>query len=90
IGVILIFILQKNKQVDTGKFIRDNGNWIRKFKESDYDFLVRSKYGENAEIIGDVTQSEETINDHNVVLNTKIGGKRIIGLMYGEGLPRIC
>ena len=53
--------------------------------------LIReSKYGENAEIIGDVTQSEETINDHNVVLNTKIGGKRIIGLMYGEGLPRIC
>ena len=53
--------------------------------------LIReSKYGENAEIIGDVIQSEETINDHNVVLNTKIGGKRIIGLMYGEGLPRIC
>ena len=53
--------------------------------------LIReSKYGENAEIIGDVTQSEETINDHNGVLNTKIGGKRIIGLMYGEGLPRIC
>lgn len=49
IGVILIFILQKNKQVDTGKFIRDNGNWLRKFKESDYDFLVRSKYGENAD-----------------------------------------
>lgn len=49
IGVILIFILQKNNKVDTGKFIRDNGNWLRKFKESDYDFLVRSKYGENAD-----------------------------------------
>ena len=49
IGVIVIYILQKNKKIDTGKFIRDNGNWIRKFKESDYDFLVRSKYGEDVD-----------------------------------------
>lgn len=49
IGVILVYILQKNKKIDTGKFIRDNGNWIRKFKESDYDFLVRSKYGEDVD-----------------------------------------
>ena len=49
IGVILLFILQKNKKIDTGKFIKDNGNWIRKFKESNYDFLVRSKYGEDAD-----------------------------------------
>ena len=49
IGVILIYILQKNKKVDTGKFIKDNGNWLRRFKESDYDFLVRSKYGENVD-----------------------------------------
>jgi len=45
----LLYILQKNNKVDTGKFIRDNGNWLRKFKESDYDFLVRSKYGEDAD-----------------------------------------
>ena len=49
VGVILIYILQKNRMVDTGKFIHDNGNWLRKFKESDYDFLVRSKYGESAD-----------------------------------------
>ena len=49
VGIILIYILQKNRKVDTGKFIRDNGNWLRKFKESDYDFLVRSKYGENVD-----------------------------------------
>ena len=49
IGVILLYVLQVNKKVDTGKFIRDNGNWLRKFKESDYDFLVRSKYGEDAD-----------------------------------------
>lgn len=49
VGIILLYILQKNRKVDTGKFIRDNGNWLRKFKESDYDFLVRSKYGEDAD-----------------------------------------
>jgi len=49
VGIILLYILQKNNKVDTGKFIRDNGNWLRKFKESDYDFLVRSKYGEDAD-----------------------------------------
>ena len=48
-----------------------------------------SKYGENAGIIGSVRKNKETV-DNNVVLCTKIGGKRIIGLMYGEGLPRIC
>ena len=49
IGVILIFVLEKNKKIDTGRFIKDNGDWIKKFKESDYDFLVRSKYGEEAD-----------------------------------------
>lgn len=49
IGVIVLYIMHKNKKIDTGKFIKDNGNWIRKFKESDYDFLVRSKYGEDAD-----------------------------------------
>ncbi len=49
IGVIVLYIMQKNKKIDTGKFIKDNGNWIRKFKESDYDFLVRSKYGEDVD-----------------------------------------
>ena len=49
IGVILVYILQRNNRVDTSKFIRDNGNWLRKFKESDYDFLVRSKYGDEVD-----------------------------------------
>ena len=49
IGIILVYVLQRNSKVDTAKFIRDNGNWLRKFKESDYDFLVRSKYGDNVD-----------------------------------------
>ncbi len=52
--------------------------------------IKESKYGENARIIGTVSKSGENDDNNNVVLCTKIGGKRIIGLMYGEGLPRIC
>ena len=61
------------------------------FEDSDraIEIIKASKYGENACIIGEVTKNAETA-DNNVILNTKIGGKRIIGLMYGEGLPRIC
>ena len=49
-----------------------------------------SKYGENAAIIGRVLKSEDDADIHNVTVLTKIGGKRVIGLLYGEGLPRIC
>lgn len=58
--------------------------------EKAVEIIRNSKYGENAAIIGVVSKSKETDDIHNVVLNTKIGGKRIIGLLYGEGLPRIC
>ena len=47
--------------------------------------LIRSsRYGENAAVIGYVTDGNK------VVMNTKLGGKRIITELFGEGLPRIC
>ena len=52
--------------------------------------IRESKYGENACIIGKVSKKDDNVDNNNVVLCTKIGGRRIIGLMYGEGLPRIC
>jgi hydrogenase expression/formation protein HypE len=53
--------------------------------------IIRSsKYGENAAVIGMVKKNNQPSDMHKVVLNTNIGGKRVIGLMYGEGLPRIC
>lgn len=58
--------------------------------EAALKIIRNSKYGENAEIIGQVIKNDETADNHNVSIITKIGGKRIIGLMYGEGLPRIC
>ena len=49
-----------------------------------------SKYGENAKVIGSVSKSDIDSDDHKVFVRTKIGGKRVVGPMYGEGLPRIC
>lgn len=72
------------------------------------EILRKSKYGENATIVGNVEAVEscqsngetngETNGESNgkttqalgVTLTTKLGGKRIIDILYGEGLPRIC
>ena len=48
------------------------------------DIIKNSKYGENAQIIGKITDSD------GVTVVTKLGGKRIINVLYGESLPRIC
>lgn len=47
--------------------------------------IVRSSpYGENAAIIGTVVSGD------GVILRTPLGGRRKIGPLVGEGLPRIC
>lgn len=46
--------------------------------------MKRSKYGENAAIIGKVT------NGDGVTLITPLGGQRKVNVLIGEGLPRIC
>ncbi len=43
-----------------------------------------SRFGENAAILGSVTEGT------GVVMKTSIGGSRVVGLLAGEGLPRIC
>ncbi len=42
------------------------------------------KYGKNAKIIGEVTKGK------GVSMRTRLKGTRIIDVLYGEGLPRIC
>lgn len=49
VGIILLYILQKNQKISSQKFIQENANYFRKLKESDYDFLVRSKYGDEVD-----------------------------------------
>ncbi len=44
-----------------------------------------SRYGENAAVIGHVATGERIL-----LLKTPIGGTRVVGPLYGEGLPRIC
>ena len=46
--------------------------------------IKNSKYGENAAIIGRVSEGS------GVIMNTALGGKKKVGILIGEGLPRIC
>lgn len=49
VGIIILYILEKNKKINSGQFIQENTVFLDKLKESDYDFLVRSKYGEGVD-----------------------------------------
>lgn len=44
IGVIIIFILNYNRVVDTHKFIGETGGLLEKVMEDDYEFLLSVKY----------------------------------------------
>lgn len=46
----------------------------------------KSGLGKEAEIIGEVTSE----NPGTVVMKTTIGSKRIVDMITGEQLPRIC
>ncbi len=48
--------------------------------------MRKHKYGRKASLIGEVTPSPKG----KVLLKTRIGGKRILDLLSGEQLPRIC
>ncbi|MCK4309753.1 MAG: hydrogenase expression/formation protein HypE [Candidatus Atribacteria bacterium] len=48
--------------------------------------MRRNKYGKESKIIGRVTKKSEG----KVYLRTTIGGKRIVDMLIGEQLPRIC
>ncbi len=48
--------------------------------------MKRDRYGKNAKIIGRVTDQ----NPGRVLLKTRVGGTRILSMLTGEQLPRIC
>ena len=48
--------------------------------------MRKNKYGKKSKIIGKVVRKSEG----KVFLNTIIGGKRIVDMLTGEQLPRIC
>ena len=43
-----------------------------------------TKHGQDAVLLGTVTAGK------GVVMKTRLGGKRVVDMLYGEGLPRIC
>lgn len=49
--------------------------------------MKKNKYGINSTIIGEVSENS---GQSAVILNTKIGTRRIIDKFYSEQLPRIC
>jgi hydrogenase expression/formation protein HypE len=52
--------------------------------EKALDIIKKSKYGQNAAVIGKIKEGS------GVVMQTALTGSRIIDILYGEGLPRIC
>jgi hydrogenase expression/formation protein HypE len=50
------------------------------------DILRSDPLGKDSEIIGEIVQDKK----RHVVLNTSVGGRRIIDMPSGQQLPRIC
>jgi hydrogenase expression/formation protein HypE len=50
------------------------------------DAMRSHPLGRDAAIVGRVTAEEPGI----VILNSRIGGRRVVTLLAGEQLPRIC
>lgn len=48
--------------------------------------MKKNKYGKDSRIIGEIVPD----NPGRVVLKTRVGGTRIISMLTGEQLPRIC
>ncbi|MCR4694635.1 MAG: hydrogenase expression/formation protein HypE [Pseudobutyrivibrio sp.] len=54
------------------------------------DIIKSSKYGQDACIIGYVNEPGDDSEKGSLILKTRIGGRRFIDILQGEGLPRIC
>ena len=58
----------------------------REDAEKALSIIKNSRFGEKAAIIAEVSERENV----PVTVTTRIGGKRILNVLQGEGLPRIC
>ena len=54
------------------------------------EIMRSARYGENAAAIGAVLEPETGNERGRLVLKTRIGGRRVLDILQGEGLPRIC
>ena len=71
-------------------YVANEGKLVAFVKPDDAEKILavmqNTKYGENAVIIGKVIQTKNA----QVRLKTAIGGTRLIDMLPGEMLPRIC
>jgi hydrogenase expression/formation protein HypE len=58
---------------------------VKEKADSVLDAIKKHPLGKNAEIIGEATDLVE-----GVVLETEVGGKRILRKPIGDPIPRIC
>jgi hydrogenase expression/formation protein HypE len=71
-------------------YVANEGNFLcfvsPDIEDSFLQKLNQHSKGENGKMIGEV------VKDHpsKVILNSKIGGKRVVNMLVGEQLPRIC
>ena len=49
LGAVFVMALQYTRVIDLNKLIEDNKGYFKKFKEEDYDFLVRARFGESVD-----------------------------------------
>lgn len=72
-------------------YVANEGRFIAFIKNSDavkaMELIKSEKHGEYASFIGEVKSRRE---NGIVTINTKIGAKRILDMLSGEQLPRIC
>ena len=50
IGLIIFVILEANNVVSGNKFVKDNERYFELLKEKDYEFYVKSKYGDEVDV----------------------------------------
>lgn len=69
-------------------YMANEGKMIAVVPENEAEEALRlmqlNKYGENAKIIGKI------VDGKGVSMITGLAGRRMIDILYGEGLPRIC
>lgn len=52
--------------------------------EKALELMRQTEHGKDAVIIGEIKEGEGTF------ITTRLGGSRVLDVLYGEGLPRIC
>ena len=71
-------------------YLANEGKLLAFVKENDANKILQTmrsnKYGKESVIIGEVTEN----NPGKVFMKTAIGGTRIVDMLTGEQLPRIC